>query len=139
MVVTFRYTDVPHLKPYYLTFASKLKKLHPDIILEKISMPLVDKTSNPIFEVLVDGKAIMGGGRTQQGNAGRIEVAKTQSIYVSIPQVSAAIAKARRKKRPDTLYGGIVDEEERLSEGLRSDVLNIQFDILKKKPDHWSD
>lgn len=158
VVVTFRFSDVPYLKPYYLTFASKLKKLHPDLFIQKIPIPMVasseSKSADPIFEVLVDGKVIMGGGRTQERHAGRIEVTKTQSIFVSMEQISHAIIKARRKRRPTTLYGDDDDNENndlnlattstaingekehhyrRLAK-LRRDALNNQ---LEKRVHHW--
>jgi hypothetical protein len=108
VVVSFRYTDVPYLKPYFLTVASRLKKRHADILIEKKKLPLVDSNSNPIFEVLVDGKIVIGAqGSTRQERilAGRVDVDKTQSVFISMEQLGNAIAKARKRKRPTNGYG----------------------------------
>jgi hypothetical protein len=114
VVVTFRYTDLPYLKPYFLTFASKLKKKHSDIIIEKRKLPVGDSNLQPHFEVLVDGKTVMGSGSSksrEQVLGGRVDVQNTQSVYVSMEQISLAITKARKKRRPTTLYGEGEDED----------------------------
>ena len=116
VVVTFRFTDVPYLRPYFLTFASKLKKRHSDIIIEKRALSVVDANAQPNFEVIVDGKTVMGGGssnsRERHVLGGRVDVQNTQSVYVSMEQISSAIAKARKKRRPTTLYGEDEDLED---------------------------
>jgi hypothetical protein len=110
VVVTFRFTDLPYLKPYYLTFASKLKRSHSDLFIEKRILPVVDGSANPMFEVLVDGKVVIGGkgrrSRERHVPGGRVDVQNTQSVYVSMEQLGHAISKARKKRRPSTLYGG---------------------------------
>jgi hypothetical protein len=108
VVVTFRYTDVPYLRPYFLTVASRLKKCHADILIEKKKLPLVDSNAHPIFEVLVDGKMVVGAqGSTRQERilAGRVDVDKTQSVFISMEQLGTAIAKARKRRRPTNGYG----------------------------------
>ena len=96
VVVCFRFTEAPYLKPYFLTIASKLKKQHSDIIIETRALPMVDANAQPIFELLVDGKVVMGGasgGRERHILGGRVDVANTQSVFVSMEQISLAINK----------------------------------------------
>ncbi|CAB9498562.1 expressed unknown protein [Seminavis robusta] len=123
VVVCFRFTDLPYLRPYFLTFANKLKKRHADIIIDKRILPLVvDSTSPPIFEVLVDGKIVIGNNKKGRSNnnskqekvivGGRVDATNTQSVFASMEQLGLAIAKARRRRRPNTLYGGETDESE---------------------------
>jgi hypothetical protein len=68
----------------------------------------VDGSSTPIFEVLVDGKIVIGGGQSRERHVlgGRVDVERTQSVFVSMEQLGHAISKARKKRRPSTLYGG---------------------------------
>lgn len=108
VVVSFRFTDVPYLRPYFLTFASRLKKKHSDIIIERNVLPLVESTTQPIFEVLVDGKTVIGGGsngRERHILGGRVDVQNTQSVFVSMEHLGLAISKARKKRRPTSVYG----------------------------------
>ena len=107
VVVSFRFTDLPYLRPYFLTFSSKLKKAHSDIILEQRVLPVVDAAAQPIFEVLVDGKIVIGGGSSRERHVlgGRVDVQNTQSVYVSMEQLGLAIGKARKRRRPTTVYG----------------------------------
>jgi len=125
VVVSFRFTEVPYLRPYFLTFSSKLKQMHADIILEKQVVPLVEATAQPIFEVLVDGKVVIGGSGSSRERhilGGRVDVLDTQSVYVNMDQLGLAIAKARRKRRPSTVYGEDEDDTRR-NKKLRSYVL----------------
>lgn len=117
VVVSFRFTDLPYLRPYFLTFCSKLKTLTPDIIVERRCLPVVDATtgSQPIFEVLVDEKLVIGAGGTRERHVlgGRVDVDDTQSVYVSMQQLSLAIARARRKRRPTAkVYDGENNDDE---------------------------
>ena len=115
VIVSFRFTNFPYLRPYFLTFSSKLKKLHTDIILEQTVLPVVDPSAQPIFEVYVDGKIVIGGGGSNRERhilGGRVDVQNTQSVFVSMEQLGLAILKARRKRRPTALYGEDDDDRE---------------------------
>ena len=135
VVVTFRFTELPYLRPYFLTFASKLKKHHSDIIIEKRTLPVVDANAQPVFEVIVDGKTVMGGGssnsRERHVLGGRVDVQNTQSVYVSMEQIGVAITKARKKRRPTTLYGedgeDVDDADTRIRRWHRSYVLRSEI------------
>ena len=115
VVVSFRFTDFPYFRPYFLTFSSKLKKMHADIILEQTIVPIVDSSAQPIFEVSVDGKVLIGGGgnsRERHILGGRVDVQNTQSVFVNMEQLGLAITRARRKRRPTTVYGQDDDDRE---------------------------
>jgi hypothetical protein len=100
VVVTIRYSDGCGLKPYYLTVAKKLKASHPDVVIEKRILPNVNDVGDMTFEILVDGKAVLGKSRKQRGMD-----ADGKSVFVSMQELDLAITKARRKRRPSTLYG----------------------------------
>jgi hypothetical protein len=64
-----------------------------------------------VFEVLIDGKVIIGKSRGKfQGvrRSMKQEVNDNQvfgmSVYVSMEEVNGAIGKARKKRRPNTVY-----------------------------------
>lgn len=107
--VAIRYSADSGMKPYFLTVAKKLKDSHPDIILDKVILPKIMPTGDgkpevsPTFEVMVDGKVIIptvgkkdriGSG----GSAGKI-------VFVSMEELDTAISRARRRRRPSTVYG----------------------------------
>jgi hypothetical protein len=106
--VAIRYSADSGMKPYFLTVAKKLKDIHPDIILDKVILPKVvagdgKPEISPTFEVLVDGKVILPtlGKKDRVGSAGKI-------VFVSMVELDIAISRARRRRRPSTVYG---DEE----------------------------
>jgi len=112
--VTIRYTDGCGLKPYYLTAAKKVKASHPDVVIEKRILPGIAKDVGDVaFEILVDDKTVVGNQRSRkQRNVG------DGSVYVSMQELDLAISKARRKRRPTTLYG-----EDPSNAGMRLEML----------------
>jgi hypothetical protein len=106
VVVTIRYSANSGLKPYFLTMAKKLKTSHPDIIIERRILPKESGGEPIIFEVIVDGKIVVGkSGRTRKAKVARIESTQSKSIFVSMAEIDIAISRARRKQRPTTVYG----------------------------------
>jgi hypothetical protein len=106
-VVTIRYSGDAGLKPYFLTLAKKLKASHPDIVIERLILPAVADGNEATFEVLVDGKVVMGKSRPRKVTRGVVDMHMTgrRSIYVSMGELDLAISRARRKHRPSTVYG----------------------------------
>ena len=137
-MVTIRYSGDSGLKPYYLTVAKKLKASHPDVLIEKRILSAVDGDNDLTFEILVDGKVIVGNRRSRkQRFSGVNEVSGGKSVYISMQELDLAISKARRKRRPSTLYG-----EENSSEA------SVRLEMLRRSPeeggpvkkhDHWDD
>ena len=102
-----RYSGDSGLKPYFLTVAQKIKLGYPDVVLDKVILPKVDigdgdQNGVPTFEVVVDGKVVV---RTP----GRKDRSMTNSdslcVYVSMQELDVAISRARRRRRPTTVYG----------------------------------
>lgn len=108
------------MKPYFLTVAKKLKDAHPDIILDKVILPKVEmsgekaETARPTFEVMVDGKVVIPtvGKKDRDSLGGNI-------IFVSMQELEVAISRARRRRRPSTVYG--------------EDESNVRLEMLKAK------
>jgi hypothetical protein len=109
------------MRPYYLTTAKKIKDLNPDVIVEKQTVPTLEeiKDDEAIFEVLVDNKLVVSrpqckwqgvarSGGSSSSNGGKDDEIKNRvfgmSVFVSMEVVSEAIAKARRKRRPNSSY-----------------------------------
>lgn len=70
-----------------------------------------DVLEETVFEVLVDGKVVIGKSSSNfqpVRRSGKEEVNKNKvygmSVYVSMGGVNAAIGKARKKRRPSTSY-----------------------------------
>ena len=131
VVVTIRYSGGVGLKPYFLTVAKKLKQSHPDVVLERRILPTMASSSSSIrrgrgggeqpalvqdlednavatFEVLVDGKVVIGKGRSRKqkvGNVFDVSSQQSRSVFVSMQELDVAISRARRRRRPSTLYG----------------------------------
>jgi hypothetical protein len=114
-VVTIRYSGDAGLKPYFLTMAKKIKASHPDVIVERRILPPVVDGEASTFEVLVDGKVIIGKSRHRKGGGSSRGVEMPQntrrSVFVSMSELDLAISRARRKQRPTTAYGGDDDNE----------------------------
>lgn len=111
--VSIRYTSIPGLRPYYLTIAKKIKSSNPDVIVEKVLLPHGedDVLEDTIFEVMVDGKVVIGKPRSKFQNvrrSGNDEVNNNKvygmSVYISMEDLNVAIGKARKKRRPSTSY-----------------------------------
>ena len=96
-----RYTADAGLKPYFLTVAQKIKQAHPDVILDKTILPAMeDGDSETTFEVVVDGKVVVGQARKER------EPSKAGlNVFVSMQEVELGIVRARRRRRPATVYG----------------------------------
>lgn len=105
-VVTIRYSGDAGLKPYFLTMAKKLKTSHPDIIIERRILPAV-VDGEATFEVLVDGKVVIGKSRPRKLARGVVMIQNNgrRSVFVSMGELDLAISRARRKHRPSTAYG----------------------------------
>jgi hypothetical protein len=113
VLVTFRFSATPGLKPYYLTVAKKIKESNSDVIVEKVILPTAedDVLEDTVFEVLIDGKVVIGKSRGKfQGvrRSTKPEISSNKvygmSVYVSMEDVNVAIGKARKRRRPTTLY-----------------------------------
>lgn len=116
--ITIRYSEELGLRPYFLTTAKKIKESNPDVIVERRTVPTLEenKDEDLVFEVLVDDKIIVGKpqckwqGVTRSGGNGEKENDYSSSrvfgmsVYISMKDVNEAIAKARRKRRPNTVY-----------------------------------
>jgi hypothetical protein len=106
-IVTIRYSGDAGLKPYFLTIAKKLKTSHPDVMIERLILPAVADGNEATFEVLVDGKVVIGKSRPRKVARGVVDmhVIGRRSIYVSMSELDLSISRARRKHRPSTVYG----------------------------------
>lgn len=129
--VTIRYSADAGLRPFYLTVASRIKSQHPDIILEKRILPNPTGSDDieSIFEVLVDGKTVIGKKKTKmlkirtssssssrnededdskqskdKNDATDSDIAGGRSIFVSMEKLEQELNKARKKRRPSTMY-----------------------------------
>ena len=130
--VTIRYSADAGLRPFYLTVASRIKSAHPDIILEKRILPNPTGSSDitdSVFEVLVDGKIVVGKKKTKllkvrtssssssrneeddddnntkdKNEATDSDIAGGRSIFVSMEKLEQELNKARKKRRPSTMY-----------------------------------
>jgi len=118
-----------------------------------------------VFEVLVDGRAVVGkaetkrqsisrgsdggGGASSSGNGGGIgagggspvDLANGISVYVSMGEIDQAITKARRKRRPSTTYSQQGEEIGSVGvSAIRLEVLRSrqqQQQLPKGGKDHW--
>jgi len=100
--------------------AKKLKETHPDIILDKAILPKIvagdgKPDTCPTFEVMVDGKVII----PTVGKKDRVVGSASKIVFVSMVELDTAIARARRRRRPSTVYG--------------DDEGNIRLEMLKAK------
>jgi hypothetical protein len=107
VVVTIQYTAETGLKPYFLTVAKRIKDSHPDVILESRILP--NDGNEPSFDVIVDDKIVIGksNARIQRLGSDKEITDSTGgiSVFVSMAELSIAISKARRRRRPQTMYG----------------------------------
>lgn len=116
--VAIRYSGESGMKPYFLTVAQRIKEAHPDALLHKVILPKVVSSEgggpkaweNPIFEVMVDGKVIVPSMGRKDNHIG---------VFVSMQDLDLAMSRARRRRRPSTVYGG---KEE-----------NVSLDLIKAK------
>lgn len=138
--VTIRYSAEAGLRPFYLTVANQIKSAYPDVLLEKRILPRSDAGGEEaIFEVVVDGKTVIGkkdtkmlkvasrssrkdgGGDDKGGGGGKDDkgkgnaksgsgdantphIAGGRSVFVSLEKLDNELIKARKKRRPNTMY-----------------------------------
>lgn len=109
VVLAIRYSGESGLRPYFLTVAKKLKQSHPDVIVERRILPKaeVEATGEAIFEILVDGKVVVGKNRSRRQRVSRVDMSRARSVFVSMQELDVAISRARRRRRPTTVYGEI--------------------------------
>jgi hypothetical protein len=108
VVVTIRYSGESGLRPYFLTVAKKLKASHPDVVIERRILPSLEKdgTAEALFEILVDGKVVIGKKNRTRRQRVSMDVARSRSVFVSMQELDVAVSRARRRRRPTTAYGG---------------------------------
>ncbi|KAL3804329.1 hypothetical protein HJC23_011257 [Cyclotella cryptica] len=131
--VTIRYSAGSGLRPFYLTVASRIKSTHPDVLLEKRILPpsTGSDATESVFEVAVDGKTVIGkkktkllkirsssssssssrseseegGTKTKDNNeASDSDIAGGRSVFVSMEKLEQELNKARKRRRPSTMY-----------------------------------
>ena len=100
------------MKPYFLTVAKRIKEAYPDVLLERVILPKVDigesgfaagdPYAGSTFEVLVDGKAVV---KTAPAGRKTYNMGGKMTVFVSMDELEIAIGRARRKRRPSTVYG----------------------------------
>jgi hypothetical protein len=109
VVVAIQYSGESGLKPYYLTVAKKIKETHPDVIIEKKILPVANEGGESTFEIVVDGKVVLGKNNARIQRLGSDKVIQDStggmSVFVSVMELDVAITKARKRRRPQTSYG----------------------------------
>ena len=131
--VTIRYSADAGLRPFYLTVANQIKSTHPDVLLENRILPAISSSGGDetIFDVLVDGKLVIGkkkskmlkvssrsdGGKSDEGKGEdgakseekkdsntTPDIAGGRSLFVSMELIEQQLHKARKRRRPSTMY-----------------------------------
>ena len=123
VVVTIQYSGESGFRPYFLTVAKKIKASHPDVIIERRILPPVVADANgggAVFEVLVDGKVVVGKTRSRKP--------RERSVFVSMQELDVAVSRARRRRRPTTVYGEDVDLEKVADKA----AVKVRLDLLRK-------
>jgi hypothetical protein len=108
VVVTIRYSGASGLRPYFLTVAKKLKACHPDVVIERRILPSVepaDGNSEAVFEILVDGKVVIGKKNRTRRQRVSMDLKRSRSVFVSMHELDSALSRAQRRRRPTTTYG----------------------------------
>lgn len=100
MIVTIMYNSGSVLRTFYLTAAKIIKQSFPDILIEKRVLPAVEGDEKGTFEIQVDGKIVVN----NKNRVNSKEVTGSQNVFVSMDTISSMIAKARRRRRPNTVY-----------------------------------
>jgi len=131
--ITIRYSAESGLKPYCLTVAKRVKDAYPDVFIERVEiddgpMENAGDPSHPggTFEVIVDGKLVV---RTQKVTGAQ----RSCVIFVSMSEMDVAITRARKRRRPSTVYGehGIDASYDALDSKDR--MVKARLDGLKQK------
>ena len=155
--VTIRYSASSGLRPFYLTVADKIKTYHPDVLLERRIVPKAKVGSDAgeqgaIFEVLVDGKVVVGKKKTmflkvrtsssssnndkgddedkrRENQSGEVNFAGGRSIFMSMEKLEHELVKARKKRRPSTMYKNKEDALRATSGGSDSNTLALNGSV----------
>jgi len=103
-------------------------------------LPAVEGESeeSSLFEILVDGRVIIGKGRSKWQSVSRNvngPATSGMSVFISMQEIDAAIAKARRKRRPSTAY--VRGAEEGGTPAIRLEMLKVGRN--GKGEEHWKD
>lgn len=115
-----------------MTIARKIKQKYPDVIIEKTVLPIREddtkKREDIVFDVLVDGKVVVGKPNTKWHHvrrSGKEDIKNNKvygmSVYLSMGDIDTAIAKARKKRRPSTVYS--------------DDIKTVGLQLLREKRD----
>jgi len=125
------------LRPYFLSAAKRIKAAFPDVLIERRILPSVSNRNNfeggedpGIFEILVDGKEVIGKVRSNRnvkfGSSSKPTLSK-KIVFVSMENLGVAISRARRRRRPNTSYL-VADEngEPKLGIGINSSKRRMQ-------------
>ena len=158
--VAIRYSGQSGLRPFFLTVAKWIKKRNPDVVVEKLILPSVDgdDLESSTFEVLVDGKVVVGkaatkwqgfrrqsmgsssGGGSSGGTVSTRDLAGGLSIYVSLEEVDLALAKARRRRRPNSTVYSQSETENQSAQAVRLEILREQSSAtLNDETGPWND
>eukprot|EP00531_Pseudo-nitzschia_arenysensis_P007880 CAMPEP_0116146584 /NCGR_PEP_ID=MMETSP0329-20121206/17247_1 /TAXON_ID=697910 /ORGANISM="Pseudo-nitzschia arenysensis, Strain B593" /LENGTH=253 /DNA_ID=CAMNT_0003642351 /DNA_START=223 /DNA_END=984 /DNA_ORIENTATION=+ len=132
--VTIRYSAESGLKPYYLTVAKRVKDQYPDVLIERVVLSeegteTADGESNGIgtFEVLVDGKIVVRTNNNQRAGT------HTGSIFVSMAEMDLAITRARKRRRPTSVYGEDGKLIRNISGEIQDETVKSRLEVLKQK------
>ena len=137
VLITVRYTGLTGLRPFFLTVAKKIKSSNPDVIVEKDVLPVIENSDEILFEILVDGKVVIGKGRSKKqsvhrSGSGDANLAGGLSVFVSMEDINLAIGKARRRRRPASVYShkdAMQDGEIRTPSAVRLEMLRTNREI----------
>jgi len=141
--VTIRYSQVSGLRSFYLTAVKKITQSNPDVIIERKILPFVEGESeeSSLFEILVDGRVVIGKSRSKWQSVSRNvngPATSGMSVFISMQEIDAAIAKARRKRRPSTAYVPVADiAEEGGTPAIRLEMLKVGRN--GKEEEHWEE
>jgi len=105
------------LESFYLTVAKKITNYNPDVFIKSVVLPVsAEKAGDEdpsVFEVLIEGKTVIGKGRSKwqavsrsgsKTSADGNNMANGMSVFISMSEINSAIGKAMRKRRPATVY-----------------------------------
>jgi hypothetical protein len=132
--VTIRYSAESGLKPYYLTVAKRVKDQYPDVLIERVEIAgeEIEKKADGeaeamgTFEVVVDGKLVVRTNNQRVGNNG--------SIFVSMAEMDLAITRARKRRRPTTVYGEDGKFIRKIDAGdIQDETVKSRLEVLKQK------
>ena len=133
-VVTICYSGGSGLRPFFLTAAKRIKASFPDVMIERRVLPSSrEGGDDSTFEVLVDGKVVIGKTRNRSAPRGgsSANLGSLKSVFVSMEGLGVAISKARRRKRPTTSYVSDEDESNRRN-GKNVSPAAIRLEVLRK-------